>query len=149
MVWFIKVRIFYIHEPFVGKNGRMRGSVLVEVERAMPEMPMPDFGFWGRGRNWKRWDEKDRRTESWYYAVQRVSDTAKGLAQRIGGIAPVALADNEKTFPELFDRIQKTIEILETVKVRFKPKTLLLPAIRLWRAFGEERLSILGGRRYD
>jgi hypothetical protein len=38
-------RIADIHEPFVGKNGRMRGSVLVEVERAMPEMPMPDFGF--------------------------------------------------------------------------------------------------------
>ena len=58
-------------------------------------------------------------SRSSHQAVQRVSDTAKGVAQRIGGIAPVALEDNEKTFPDLFNRIQKTIDILEGVKVRF------------------------------
>ncbi|KAF8859013.1 hypothetical protein BDZ45DRAFT_673578 [Acephala macrosclerotiorum] len=50
------------------------------------------------------------------YQIQRVSDTSKGLAQRIGGIEPVELKDEEKTFPDLFERIQKTIEALETVK---------------------------------
>ncbi|KUJ07144.1 uncharacterized protein LY89DRAFT_691946 [Mollisia scopiformis] len=50
------------------------------------------------------------------YQIQRVSDTAKGLAQRIGGVEPVVLEDNEKTFPDLFTRIQKTIEVLEGVK---------------------------------
>jgi hypothetical protein len=35
-------------------------------------------------------------------------------------VEPVALADTEKTFPELFARIQKTIEVLEKVKVSFR-----------------------------
>lgn len=50
------------------------------------------------------------------YQIQRVSDTAKGLAVRIGGVQPVSLPDNETTFPQLQERIQKTIEILESVK---------------------------------
>jgi hypothetical protein len=50
------------------------------------------------------------------YQIQRVSDTAKGLAVRIGGVEPVSLTDNETTFPQLQERIQKTINILESIK---------------------------------
>jgi len=50
------------------------------------------------------------------YQIQRVSDTSKGLAQRVGGVEPVVLEDNEKTFPDMLTRIQKTIEVLEKVK---------------------------------
>jgi len=50
------------------------------------------------------------------YQIQRVSDTAKGLAVRIGGVEPVALEDNEKTMAELHERLSKTIAILEKVK---------------------------------
>ena len=48
--------------------------------------------------------------------IQRCSDSAKGAAVRVGGIAPVALADNETTFADLQARIQKTIDILGTVE---------------------------------
>lgn len=50
------------------------------------------------------------------YQIQRVSDTAKGVAVRAGGVAQVSLPDNETTFPQLQERIAKTIEILESVK---------------------------------
>jgi len=50
------------------------------------------------------------------YQIQRVSDTAKGVAVRIGGVAPVALADDEKTMADLHERLSKTISILEGVK---------------------------------
>jgi hypothetical protein len=49
------------------------------------------------------------------YQIQRVSDTAKGVAVRVGKAAPVAMEDNEKTFAELQARIQKTIEVLENL----------------------------------
>ena len=47
--------------------------------------------------------------------IQRVSDTAKGVAVRLGGIDPVAMEDNETTFEELQARIAKTIEVLKGV----------------------------------
>jgi uncharacterized protein len=47
------------------------------------------------------------------FQIQRVSDTAKGCAVRVGKAEPVAMEDNEKTFPELQARITKTIEVLE------------------------------------
>jgi len=53
--------------------------------------------------------------------VQRVSDTSKGFAVRVGKIEPVPFEDNEKTFPELLERIAKTIKVLESVKVRLTP----------------------------
>jgi hypothetical protein len=56
--------------------------------------------------------------------VQRVSDTSKGFAVRVGKIEPVPFEDNEKTFPELLERIAKTIKVLESVKVRFPPLVL-------------------------
>jgi hypothetical protein len=51
------------------------------------------------------------------YQIQRVSDASKGFAVRVGKIEPVAFEDNEKTFPELQERIAKTIKFLESVKV--------------------------------
>jgi len=50
--------------------------------------------------------------------VQRVSDTSKGFAVRVGKIEPVPFEDNEKTFPELLERIAKTIKVLESVNVK-------------------------------
>jgi uncharacterized protein len=49
------------------------------------------------------------------FQIQRISDTAKGCAVRVGKIEPVAMEDNETTFPELQARISKTIEVLEKV----------------------------------
>ena len=49
--------------------------------------------------------------------VQRVSDTSKGVAVRVGKLEPVAFEDNEKTFPELQERIAKTIKFLQGVDV--------------------------------
>jgi len=47
------------------------------------------------------------------YQIQRVSDTAKGLAVRVGGAENVVLKDEEKDFPALQARITATISILE------------------------------------
>jgi hypothetical protein len=49
--------------------------------------------------------------------VQRVSDTSKGVAVRVGKLEPVSFEDNEKTFPELQERIAKTIAFLKGVDV--------------------------------
>lgn len=46
---------------------------------------------------------------------ERVSDTAKGLAVRVGGVENESWEDNETTFPELHARIAKTIAFLEKV----------------------------------
>ncbi len=50
------------------------------------------------------------------YQIQRVSDTAKLFAQRVAKITPVPMDDTEKTFPDLQERIAKTIKVLESVK---------------------------------
>lgn len=47
--------------------------------------------------------------------VQFASDTAKGAAIRVGGMEPVPMADTETSFPELQDRIARTIAFLESV----------------------------------
>jgi hypothetical protein len=52
------------------------------------------------------------------YQIQRVSDTAKGVAVRLGKMEPEAWADDEKTFPELQERLRKTIAFLEKVDPR-------------------------------
>ncbi|TVY76042.1 hypothetical protein LSUE1_G005479, partial [Lachnellula suecica] len=49
------------------------------------------------------------------YQIQRVSDSAKGLAVRVAKVEPQAWEDNEKTFAELQERIKKTIAFLEKV----------------------------------
>ncbi len=47
--------------------------------------------------------------------VQIASDTAKGSAARLAGFEPPVYEDNESTFPELIERVSKTIEFLKTV----------------------------------
>ncbi|MCJ1307697.1 hypothetical protein MMC25_001345 [Agyrium rufum] len=49
------------------------------------------------------------------YQVQRISDTAKGCAVRVGKVESVAMADDETSFAELQERIAKTIKFLEDV----------------------------------
>lgn len=48
--------------------------------------------------------------------IQRASDSAKGVAVRLGGHPPVPMPDNEKTFKELQARLSKTLEVLKAVK---------------------------------
>jgi hypothetical protein len=48
--------------------------------------------------------------------VQRASDTAKGCAARLAGIANPSFPDEEKTFADLQARIDKTIAFLQSVK---------------------------------
>lgn len=48
--------------------------------------------------------------------VQITCDTAKGYAPRIMGVDAVVVEDNETSIEELKARIDKTIEILKTVK---------------------------------
>lgn len=47
--------------------------------------------------------------------IQRVSDSAKGTAVRLGGIENAVMADEEKSFADLHDRIARTIAFLKTV----------------------------------
>lgn len=48
--------------------------------------------------------------------VQVATDNAKGPAARLAGVDVPKYEDNEKTFPELRGRIEKTIEFLRTLK---------------------------------
>jgi len=48
--------------------------------------------------------------------VQIASDGAKGGAARLAGLEPPKFEDNEKTFPELIARVQKTVSYLNTLK---------------------------------
>src|SRR3989338_9019055 len=48
--------------------------------------------------------------------VQIASDTAKGSAARLAGMEPPKYEDNETTFPELIERLRKTIAYLNTLK---------------------------------
>ena len=44
------------------------------------------------------------------------SDTAKGGVARLAGVEPPKYEDNEKTFPELIERLRKTVAYLNTLK---------------------------------
>lgn len=63
-----------------------------------------------------------------------MSNTAKFLAVRIGGIEPVVLEDEESTFAELQDRIKRTVSILESVEPekmnanQDKPYVMVIPS---------------------
>jgi hypothetical protein len=50
------------------------------------------------------------------FQVQSACDTAKFHVVRVCGIENVVMEDKEKTFPELQERIAKTIALLEAVK---------------------------------
>ncbi len=47
--------------------------------------------------------------------IQRVSDTAKGAVARLTGLDAPAMADDEKTFADLQDRIARTLAYVESV----------------------------------
>ncbi len=47
--------------------------------------------------------------------VQIAADQAKGAA-RLAGVEPPAFEDNEKTLPDLIERVQKTIAFLDTLR---------------------------------
>jgi hypothetical protein len=47
--------------------------------------------------------------------VQIASDAAKGCAARLAGLQPPSFPDEEKTFPELQERIAKTVAFLRSV----------------------------------
>jgi len=48
--------------------------------------------------------------------VQLASDAAKGGAARLAGVEAPSMPDTETTFPELKERIAKTIAFLDTIK---------------------------------
>jgi hypothetical protein len=48
--------------------------------------------------------------------VQIATDNAKGPAARLAGIEIPKYEDNEKTFPELLQRIGKTLDFLKAIK---------------------------------
>lgn len=48
--------------------------------------------------------------------VQRASDSAKGCAARLAGIEMPSFADTETTFPELQERIARTVAFLNTIQ---------------------------------
>lgn len=50
------------------------------------------------------------------FQVQSVCNVAKIQAVLVGGLENFVVEDSEKTFPELVDRVAKTIAFLETVK---------------------------------
>lgn len=47
--------------------------------------------------------------------IQRVSDTAKGAVARLTGLDAPAMADDEKTFADLQDRIARTLAYVESI----------------------------------
>jgi uncharacterized protein len=49
------------------------------------------------------------------FQVQTVCNTAKFLAVRVGGVENVPMADDETTFPQLHERITRTLELLKGV----------------------------------
>jgi hypothetical protein len=48
--------------------------------------------------------------------VQIASDVSKGGCARLAQVEPPAFEDNETTFPQLIERLRKTIEFLRTLK---------------------------------
>ena len=48
--------------------------------------------------------------------IQMASDSAKSAAARLAGQEPPSMADTETTFPELKERIAKTIAFVESVR---------------------------------
>ncbi|KAI6248144.1 hypothetical protein HI914_03750 [Erysiphe necator] len=54
--------------------------------------------------------------ENFTFQIQKVTDAARFVAERLGKITPIEYENNEKTYEELQERVKKTIEILESVK---------------------------------
>jgi hypothetical protein len=47
--------------------------------------------------------------------LQAVSDQAKGMAARLGGVPVPSFPDVEETFPELHERLAKTLDFLKSI----------------------------------
>lgn len=75
------------------------------------------------------------------YQIQRLSDACKGVATRLGGATPVTWEDNEKTIPELQERIRKSIAILESLD----PKSMDGNEDTVFELFGKFKLT---GKKY-
>jgi uncharacterized protein len=73
--------------------------------------------------------------------VQIASDVAKRGAARLAGVEPPAFEDTETTFPELIDRLQRTIAYLNTLTPEqidgSEEKAIELP-------FGQETMLFTG-----
>jgi hypothetical protein len=50
------------------------------------------------------------------FQIQSATDSARGVAVRLGDHPPAPMADNESTFAELQERISKTLVVLRDVK---------------------------------
>ena len=50
------------------------------------------------------------------FQIQSASDAAKGAGARLAGIEAPSMPDTETTFPELKQRLEKTIAFLATIK---------------------------------
>ncbi|MCC6917598.1 MAG: DUF1993 domain-containing protein [Alphaproteobacteria bacterium] len=48
--------------------------------------------------------------------VQMVSDSAKGGAARLAGVEPPSMPDTETNFAELYQRIDKTVDFIKSLK---------------------------------
>ena len=60
--------------------------------------------------------------------VQMASDAAKGGAARLAGVEAPKMEDVETTFPELHQRIAKTIAVFEPVTMLVRPEDRKLAA---------------------
>ncbi|KAF2423814.1 hypothetical protein EJ08DRAFT_652571 [Tothia fuscella] len=52
------------------------------------------------------------------FQIQTVSNTAKNACVRVAGIEAVPMEDNETTLPQFYERIEKTIKLLEGVDAK-------------------------------
>lgn len=50
------------------------------------------------------------------FQIQTCSNTSKGILFRVGGMENVPMDDNEKTFEDLYKRIDRTVEMLKGAK---------------------------------
>ncbi len=73
--------------------------------------------------------------------VQIASDIAKRGAARLADVEPPAFADTETTFPELIDRLQKTIAYLNTLTPEQVDGS---EEVAIELPFGKETLSFTG-----
>ena len=69
--------------------------------------------------------------------IQIMSDQSKGCVARLAGETPPSFADKEKTLPELIERLERTIQFIESIPAErvngseAKEITLELPSMTL------------------
>ena len=94
--------------------------------------------------------------------VQIATDVAKGCASRLAGEVPPTYEDTEKSFSEMFDRIDKTIKHLEsfspeqidgsedlTIIVKFKKGEVSLPGMQYLTYFVQPNFFFHVTTAYD